>query len=159
MALVTVPRPLREKLGDEASEALVQLLNEAGLKTRDNVIELASERFERRLAEELAKIRTEMAEMKATLRTEMAEMGAALRTEMGEMKTELRTEMGGMEARLRTEMAEMGATLRTEIAEMGATLRTEMARKHTETIRWMFIFWIGQIAVLGGLILALLSRG
>ena len=56
----TIPEALRDKLGPEGSRALADLLNETSVSTRENVIEMAADRFERRLAEELGKLRAEM---------------------------------------------------------------------------------------------------
>ena len=65
------------------------------------------------------------------------------------------------EARLREEIAGVRAELRTEIANLGAQLRTEMAALRAELIRWMFVFWIGQMATTAGIVfgaLALMRR-
>lgn len=51
MAVITIPRPLRDKLGDEGSDALVAVINEATKGQRDDIITLVEEKFERRLAE------------------------------------------------------------------------------------------------------------
>jgi hypothetical protein len=74
MAVIAVPRPLREKLGEEGTDALVALINEAGEDNKKSVIEIVEERFERRLAEEMGKIREEMSKM----RIEMADLRANL---------------------------------------------------------------------------------
>lgn len=51
MAVITIPRPLRERLGDEGADALVAVINEASKGQRDDIIALVEEKFERRLAE------------------------------------------------------------------------------------------------------------
>ena len=56
MAVIAVARPLREKLGEEGTDALVALLNQAGEENKNSVIEIVEERFERRLTEEMAKL-------------------------------------------------------------------------------------------------------
>ncbi len=48
---------------------------------------------------------------------------------------------------LRAEMKTMEAGLRAEIQTSAAGLRAEMANQKSEIIKWMFLFWIGQIAV------------
>jgi hypothetical protein len=58
--IITVPEALRDKLGPEGAKALADLLNETSVQTRENVIEMAADRFERRLAEELGKLRADM---------------------------------------------------------------------------------------------------
>jgi hypothetical protein len=49
MAVLSLPRPLREKLGDDGADALVDLLNKVNGETRADIITLAEEKFERRL--------------------------------------------------------------------------------------------------------------
>jgi hypothetical protein len=99
MAVITVARPLREKLGEEATDALVALINEANEDNKKSVIEFVEERFERRLAEEMGKMREEMSKM-------------------------------------RVEMADLRANL----------------------VQWMFLFWIGQIGVLTGVLFAFFRK-
>lgn len=103
MAVITVPRPLREKLGEEGTDALVALINEAGENNKQSVIEVVEERFERRLIEEIGKLRLEMTDGTSKLRTEMADLRANL-------------------------------------------------------IQWMFLFWIGQIGVLTGILFAFFRK-
>ena len=63
MDILTVPPPVRQKLGVEASEGLVTMFADAH--------RMAMESFERRLAEELSKFRLEMVERLADLRFEI----------------------------------------------------------------------------------------
>lgn len=51
MTVITIPRPLRDKLGDEGSDALAAIINEATKGQRDDIVTLVEEKFERRLAE------------------------------------------------------------------------------------------------------------
>lgn len=89
MAVIAVPRPLREKLGEEGTDALVTLINEAGENNKRSVIEVVEERFERRLAEEIGKFRAEVAEEISKLRTEMAEGMSKLRAEMHDLRANM----------------------------------------------------------------------
>ena len=63
MDTLTVPPPVRQKLGVEASDGLVTMFADAH--------RMAMESFERRLAEELATFRLEMVERLADLRFEL----------------------------------------------------------------------------------------
>ncbi|HKK65940.1 MAG TPA: hypothetical protein VJ967_08800 [Clostridia bacterium] len=134
--LITIPKILREKLGDEAAEGLIELLNNFSENTHNSVITLAVEKFERRLAEEIGKFRSEVTEQNASLRSELHEEIAALRNEV----------------------IQQNATLRSEVAEQNSKLRSELFEKtergQTTTIRWMFLFWVGQIGVLLGFLFA-----
>jgi len=129
MAVITVARPLREKLGEEATDALVTLINEADESNKKSVLEAVEERFERRLTEELGRLRGEISE------------------EMNKLRAELRTEMVEGTGKLRTEMVEGTSKLRTEMADLCANL-----------IQWMFLFWIGQIGVLTGILFAFFRK-
>ena len=88
MTVIAVPEALREKLGPEGARGLVELVNQATWSAREDVVATCAERFERRLAEEIGKLRADMAEFKA------------------------------------------------------------------EMIRWMFVFWVGQVAVITGILFA-----
>lgn len=91
---------------------------------------LTVERFERRLTAEASQIRIEM----------------------GQMGVKLREEMAHMEARIRQDMGKMGADLRVEI-------HAECSRTRVEIVRWSFLFWIGQVAVMAGLLAFMLRVG
>jgi len=93
MEALMVPASVRRKLGDEASEGLVEMF---GLYHQ-----LTSERFERRLAEEISGLRLEMQQGFAAIRQEM---------------------------------------------DMG----------HVAWLRWSFLFWIGQVAAIAGLLAVML---
>lgn len=78
MAVIAVVRLFREKLGEEETDASVVLINEAGANDKEKILEVVEERFERRLAEELGKVRMDMTEGMSKLRTEMADLRANL---------------------------------------------------------------------------------
>ena len=97
MEAVIVPLALRGRLGDEGTVALETLLRDTGETWRDDVLTLAEERFERRLAQEMSALRVEMANGMCGIRREMS------------------------------------------------TLRVEL-------LKWSFLFWIGQVAAMAGLL-------
>jgi hypothetical protein len=112
------------------------LINEAGENTKQSVIEVAEERFERRLAEELGKLRAEIAEEMSKLRVELSGETSKLRAELSGETSKLRTELSGETSKLRAEMHDLRASL----------------------IQWMFVFWIGQIGVLVGFLFTFLKK-
>ena len=112
--IVAIPEALREKLGPEGARALAELLNEASVRTRDNVIEIAVSRFERQLAEEIGGLRAE-------LHSQLHSQIGVLRTEMYQLHADLVSRVGAFEGRI---------------------------------TRWMFVFWIGQIGSLLGILFA-----
>ncbi|MBI3799083.1 MAG: hypothetical protein HY268_19225 [Deltaproteobacteria bacterium] len=100
MAVITVPRPLREKLGEEGTDALVALINEAGENNKQSVIEVVEERFERRLSDEISRLRVELAEEMSKLRVELAGEISRLRVELFGETNKLRAEMHDLRANL-----------------------------------------------------------
>ena len=82
--VITIPKVIREKLGDEGAEALTELFNKIEDRSKEDIIELAEQRFEKRLAQ----------------------------------------------------------------------LDTKIERVRADLIKWMFIFWIGQVGVLIGVLFA-----
>jgi len=71
------PLVLRARLGDDGVAALADVFEE-----RDHaVLNLASERFERRLSEECAKLRAEISDLRIELRAELREQCAVLRAD------------------------------------------------------------------------------
>jgi hypothetical protein len=124
-----VPAPLRTRLGPEATVGLLDLLGLSHRAERDAVISACTERFERRLVEEVSGLRVQIAQVESSIRQDMSQMGAGIRQEMGEMR----------------------AGLREEMSRMGSALREEMATGRIELFKWCFLFWIGQVLAIGGL--------
>lgn len=85
MLSTQVPEPLRQRLGVEATSGLVDLYEAAQDEWRDDVLSIATDRFERRLAEETGKLRVEMAGM----RNEMRDGFAGVRQDMAILKFDI----------------------------------------------------------------------
>ena len=117
MAIISIPKPLREKLGEEGTDALVQMLNENEKELRASVIDFAEQRFEQALSREISGVRVDLADA---------------------------------EKRFEKHLTEEIAGVRMEIAD----LRGGNQKSKSDTIKWMFLFWIGQIGAVLGIILA-----
>ncbi|MBF0319956.1 MAG: DUF1640 domain-containing protein, partial [Nitrospirae bacterium] len=136
MSVITIPRSIRERLGDEASEDFVALINDIDIGARKDAIAIAEERFERRLVEESSKLRIE-------LRIEMEKVRSEVNERITEESGKLRVEIGKVNERI----TEESGKLRIEIEKV----RSEVERSGKENIKWMFLFWIGQLAAIGAL--------
>jgi hypothetical protein len=158
-----VPAALRERLGADATDALLELLDRAYREQKGDMIAAVTERFERRLVEEIGSVRVQLAQVEAgirqdmaagdaALRMEIAALGAALRREMGDQDSSLRREIADLRASLRQELADQGASLRQEIAGQGASLRQTIADGRVDVLKWCFLFWIGQVVAMTGII-------
>ena len=101
-----VSTALRERLGHDATEELLDVVQSGQRDWTEQVLSVATERFERRLTQEMAALRVEF----------MRELHAGL-----------------------------------------AAVRQEIATVRVELIRWSFVFWLGQIAAMIG-VLAFMLR-
>ncbi len=112
---VQVPAVLRERLGEEASGELGELIGRAGQRWREDVLELATERFGKMLAEEGGKIRVEIANLRAELKGDIAALRAELKGDIAALRADVKGDIAGL-------------------------------------MKWSFVFWVGQTAVILGLV-------
>lgn len=56
--------------------------------------------------------------------------------------------------KLRIELKHDIAVLETRLAERFADVETKLAALRADVIKWMFLFWVGQLTVMTGLFLA-----
>ena len=152
MEIETVPAPLRERLGPDATGGLLHLLELSYGELRADVIAACTERFERRLVEEVAGLRVQIAQTEAVLRRDMVEMGADIRREMVQMGADIRQEMAQMGGDIRQEVGQMGGDIRREVAQMGGDIRQEIATGRVEMLKWCFLFWIGQLVTIASIV-------
>ncbi len=124
MGVIAIAKPLRDRLGDEATESLTEIIRELDLEARKDALALAEERFERRLTEEIAKV------------------NERLTLEIGKVNERLTLEIGKVNGR---------------ITEESGRLMVEIQRVRADLIKWMFIFWLGQIGVLSGIIFVMMK--
>jgi CHASE3 domain sensor protein len=106
MSVLTVGRPLREKLGDDAVDSLIALLNQALNDQKNDILKFVEEKFERRLTEEISGVNRNLSEVESKLMTQISQV------------------------------------------------KSDLMAKNVEMIRWMFIFWVGQVGVILGILFA-----
>ena len=76
-----------------------------------------------------------------------------LRKEMEEIRGEIKA----TEEKLRGEIKAIEEKLKGEIKATEEKLRTEIHKWRADTIKWMFIFWLGQIATFTGILISVLK--
>ena len=165
MTLITIPEELRQRLGEGGAEALMQVMErmEEGLK--DTVLAVAESRFERRigeLREEMSKLRVDIENKISELRIDMENKISELRADMENKISDLRTDMENKIGELRVDMQREIGELRTDIENKIGDLRVDMEGRvgglRADIVRWMFIFWVGQMSVIVGIVMLLLRR-
>ena len=97
MAVLSVPRPLQDRLGDAASASLVEMLRqleedqeERREVQKEHLFQLLEERFLRHVAESENRTRNEI----ATVRVELGKELAAVRADLGKEISDLRKDLG-----------------------------------------------------------------
>jgi hypothetical protein len=121
-------------LGPEGTSDLVGVLDLAEREWREDVLSLAGERFERRLAESHSSLRVQIAQSETAIRGEMAQM----------------------EVRIVREIANCRGELTSEIANCRSELTSEIAKGRGDLIKWSFLFWIGQVVAMSAVMGAML---
>jgi hypothetical protein len=133
MAGGRVPAALRDRLGDEATYGLIELLDTERQDWSEQVLNVAADRFERRLSEEISALRVEF------------------QSALHDGLTKLREEMYNGNHSFRQQMHDGLSSLRQEMHDGMSVLREEMATTRVEMLKWSFLFWIGQVAAVAGL--------
>ena len=138
MAVVSVPRPLRDQLGDAAADSLVDMLRhfeddqeQQRAIQKEHLLEVLDERFLRHLAETEERLHEEI----GTLRAEVGKEIGTLRAEVGKEIGDVRKEIGA----LRAEVGKEIGTLRTDLSNQIADVRKEL---NTQT-RWILAVMVG----------------
>jgi len=139
--VITAPKPLRDKLGEDGVDSLIELLNEVEKATRESSVLFVEEKFERRLSEEIAGVKTDFEEKIAEVKVEIARVEEKFERRLSEEIAGVKVEIAGVKAGLEEKIAYVKAELTKEIADVKAYLT-----------RWMFIFWLGQVASVLGIL-------
>ncbi|MEW6482011.1 MAG: coiled-coil domain-containing protein [bacterium] len=145
MPIITVPKVLREKLGEDGVDSLIELLNQSEQKVKGEVITLSDEKFARKLSEEISGVKIEFSKK--------------LSEEISGVKQEIALLEGKLEARISEVRAEFKVDLEREISKLDkrineetSKLRVDIAQFKSELIKWMFLFWVGQLVCIAGLL-------
>jgi hypothetical protein len=133
VTLERFPMAIHQRLGNAGAAALSDVFE----AYKDDVVTLVTHQFEQRLNRECG-----------ALRAEMAEMQGALRGAISELRGELRGEITAFRSEMRTEVKELRM-------EMRSDFKIELASARTDLLKWSFVFWVGQMVGVVGVITAL----
>ncbi|WP_200867113.1 LA_3696 family protein [Thermoanaerobaculum aquaticum] len=144
MPVVAVSKALRDRLGDEGAEDLAKLLSSVEEAAREDTLVVVEERFARRLAETESRLNQRILETEARLDNRVTEEVAKLEVQIARVDSRITEEVAKLELQI--------ARVDNRITEEVTKLRADMTAFKTEIIKWMFLFWIGQLAAVGGLL-------
>ncbi len=89
MDSAALPIALKDRLGPEATNGLLQLIDGMEIDLREDVITACTERFERRLVEETSTLRVQIAQVESSIRQDMTRLGRELRQEIGALGSQM----------------------------------------------------------------------
>ena len=132
MQIVVLPEVIEQKLKVEERKEVIDFINNLVADTSDglkkDIIEILEERFEKKLSVELVNLKMELMEKISGLAVQLSDR------------------ITKVEAQLNERISTSSEKLRAELVE-------KIANAKVETIKWMFIFWIGNvITIIGGII-------
>jgi gas vesicle protein len=128
MPIITVEKPLKDKLGDEGVDSLIRLLNQSQQNQKQDLMVYLEEKYEHRLGEEVGAISVTIAETEKRLDNRITE------------------EIGKVNERITKEIADVKVEI--------SNVRSDASKNHANLIKWMFIFWMGQVIALVGILSA-----
>ena len=153
-----VEKPLRDKLGEEASESLLRLVNQSVDQRKHAMLEFLEEKFERRLSEEHGQINMTIKETEQRLDNriivETGKVNERLTTEISKVNERMTEEIGKVNERMTEEMGKVNERMTEELSKVNERITAENSKTRADLIKWMFIFWIGQVGALLGILFA-----
>ena len=150
-------RKFYDTLGDDVANELVAWFNAVDLTYRTDLRELNElnhGRFMAKLAEGMTGIRADFERQIGLVRSDFERQIGGVRSEIGELRSELKTDIASLQSELKADAARLQSEVKREIAEarmateaLGPQLRLEMAGQRADLVKWMFLFWVGTVAL------------
>jgi len=142
MQIVVLPEVIEQKLKANERREVIDFINHLVADTSDglkkDIIEILEEKFEKKLSVELVNLKLELIGKNSDLAEQLNERITKLDVLLNERITKL-------DVQLSEKITIGNEKLRAELVEKIANSKVDM-------IKWMFIFWIGNvIAIIGGL--------
>ena len=142
MQIVVLPEVIEQKLKVSERREVIDFINDLVADTSDglkkDIVEILEEKFEKKLSIELVNLKLELMEKNSSLAEQLNERITKLEMQLNERIT-------NTEAQLNEKITTGNERLRAELVEKIANSKADM-------IKWMFIFWIGNvITIIGGL--------
>ncbi len=139
MQIVVLPEVIEQKLKVNERKEVIDFINDLVADTSDglkkDIIEIWEEKFEKKLSVELIDLKLELME------------------KISNSSVELNERINATESRLSERITKVEAQLNERITTGDEKLRIDIANTKADIIKWMFLFWIGNvITIIGGII-------
>jgi hypothetical protein len=150
MQIVVLPEVIEQKLKVNERKEVIDFINDLVADTSDglkkDIIEILEERFEKKLSVELVNLKLELMEKISISGTQLNERITNTEIQLSDRITKVEAQLIKTEAQLNERITTGNEKLKAELVE-------KIANSKAETIKWMFIFWIGNvITIIGGII-------
>jgi len=146
-------RRFYETFGDEIANELVEWFNRVDDAYRSEFREL----FEVHFSRFDAKLEQRTAELDARWGGRFAQLEAKLEQRLAELDTRWGGRFAQLEAKLEQRLVELRGELRGEIGlrvgQLEARLEQRLAEVQSGLMKWMFIFWAGNVVATASLVL------
>ena len=139
MPLANLSERFYQKFGHELVEELVTWLNQMDTTYRTDLRELNELNYAR---------------FDAKLEQRAAELDAGI----NQVAARLDAKIDKVAATLGAKIDQAAATLDARLDQRSAELRAELHRTSASLFKWMFVFWVGTVVPLAGLIFALFQH-
>jgi hypothetical protein len=161
MQIVVLPEVIEQKLKVDERKEVIDFINDLVADTSDglkkDIIEILEERFEKKLSVELINLKLELMEKISISGTQLNERITNTEIQLSDRITKVEAQLSDRITKVEAQLIKTEAQLNERITTGNEKLRAELGEKiansKTETIKWMFIFWIGNvITIIGGII-------
>lgn len=144
-------RRFYETFGDDIANELVEWFNQVDATYRADLRDLNELNF----ARFDAKLEQRMAESDAKWDRRLAQLDAKWEGRLAQLDSKWGGRITQIDAKWENRIAQVDAKVEQRFAQCDAKLEQRLAEQRAELIRWMFLFWVGTVVPLGGLMVAL----
>ena len=125
MSLISVPKPLRDKLGEEATDSLVEMFRQKDEEQKVHLFEVLEDRFAHRLVAVESRLMGEIHSLETNIRGEMHSMEKGIREDMNSMEKGIRGDMNSMEKGIREDMNRGFLHMQKQITEVHKAISSQ----------------------------------
>ncbi len=146
-------RRFYETFGDEIANELVEGFNQVDLTYRTDLRELNELNF----ARSEARADQRAAALEAKMAQRAAELDATIDRRTAELEAKIGQRAAELDAKIDRRTAELEAKIEQRTDELRGELRQGLADLRSELVKWMFVFWAGNVATTLGVAAAVIA--
>lgn len=126
------------KLGKEATECFISY-NETTIKSEleNSIKHLATK-------EDLAKLSLDISKLETKMSSNIGRLEIKINSDIGRLETKWSSDIGRLETKMSSEIGRLETKMSSDIGRVEGKISESKA----EIIKWMFIFWIGQVTAI-----------